>query len=102
MILGTTLLGAIVAYGGSYLKSKTWLAEAHVSAPDIALLGNYYALSSTYQFIKNKENQRQETEIVYQEFLKQLMSEEMIRRFGKIQSIINKSKQGKITLILHY
>ncbi|MBM2607751.1 LPS O-antigen chain length determinant protein WzzB [Pasteurella multocida] len=95
IILGTTLLGAIVAYGGSYLKSKTWLAEAHVTVPDIALLGNYYALSSTYQFIKNKENQRQETEIVYQEFLKQLMSEEMIRRFWEKTEYYKQKQTGE-------
>lgn len=66
-----------------------------MSAPDIVLLGNYYALSSTYQFIKNKENQRQETEIVYQEFLKQLMSEEMIRRFWENTEYYKQKQTGE-------
>ncbi|MDP9499345.1 LPS chain length-determining protein [Bisgaard Taxon 45] len=95
LVLGTTLLGAIVAYGSSYLKSKTWLAEAHVSAPDVALLGNYYALSSTYQFIKNKENPQSDTDIAYQEFTKQITSEEVIRHFWESTEYYKQKQTGE-------
>ncbi|MFD1806024.1 LPS chain length-determining protein [Pasteurella oralis] len=94
-IIGVTVLGAVIAYGSSFSVSKSWIVEAKVERPDVVSLGNYYSLSSTYQFIKNKDNVLDDTEIVYNEFTRQLISENRIRYFWQTSEYYKQKQTGE-------
>lgn len=101
-ITGIVALSAGIAYGSSFLINKSWVAEAKVERPDVAALGNYYTLSSTYQFIHNKENALSATDIAYHEFIRQLTSEKAKRHFWQTSEYYKQKQTGEdpIDLIL--
>lgn len=47
----TTVIGAAIGFGSTYLTTPKWTATAEFDKPTIVELGNYYSLYSTYQFL---------------------------------------------------
>ncbi|PJG86335.1 hypothetical protein [Conservatibacter flavescens] len=77
------LLGGIVGGGFGYLHPNKGMTEAKIEAPRIADLNNYFSLFSTYRLVNDDAKMSDEavSEFVYQEFLKQLNSSELLKNY---------------------
>ncbi|GJH42557.1 LPS chain length-determining protein [Pasteurella canis] len=95
-MISISLIGAVIAYGSSFSVNKSWIAEAKVERPNVVSLGNYYSLSSTYQFIQDQDNNNiDETDIVYHEFRRQLNSDNLIRHFWQTSEYYKQKQTGE-------
>ncbi len=82
IFLFLTALLALGGYAGSYLVNPLWTAEAEIAPPTTDGLGNYSSLFSMYQLISGEPQQASKaTDMVYQEFKRQLSAYDNIYAF---------------------
>lgn len=95
LILILTGLSAAIAYAASFLIKKEWRAEAYVGAPTANSLGNYYSLSSMYQFVSGKPTDTTPMDFVYREFKKQAGSYDVVVDFWRNTDFYKQKQTGE-------
>ncbi|OOF78201.1 hypothetical protein BKG96_06520 [Rodentibacter caecimuris] len=86
LVISTALCGAIGYASGYWLNAK-WKTEAEITQPTLSELGNYYSLHSMYQLMQGKDTTDSKvTELVYQNFTKQLISYDNLKHFWENSS----------------
>ncbi|MGX3066854.1 hypothetical protein [Ursidibacter arcticus] len=84
-----TLIGSAIGCKSSEFQSEQWQAEVKLEEPVVQDLGNYYALATTYDFLQGK-SERRLTNNVYQEFLLNLSSQDVLTAFLAQHEIVKK------------
>lgn len=96
LILVGTLLGLALGWFSATLQTAQWEATVKLDKPNVQQLGNYYALSSTYDLIKG-ENNRNIVDHVFNEFTLTITSPETLKEFlnqnDKVKKYASDQKQ---------
>lgn len=85
-----TLIAAVIGGYVATLQPQKTLVEAQLEKPNVAELNNYFSLLTTYRLVndENKMSDEQITDLVYQEFVKQLSSQSLLKEYLQQQSLI--------------